>query len=102
VLALQAAGQLGLAQEPLNELTVVNGLGKQQLDRHGLLQVDVHRLHHDAHATAADHTNDPILAREHRPGLDPTTRRCTRHVGVHAATWSDRTPDYRDPTSCRP
>ena len=95
VLAGQAARELGLAQEPLDDLAAVDQPGLQQLDRDRVLELDMRRLHHDAHAAAADHAVDPVATREHGAGLDAGARCHPRRRGARAVTRAEHTARRR-------
>jgi hypothetical protein len=69
VLAPQPDRRLCLPQEPLDDLLVSEHLWKQQLDRHRLMKLEVHRLHDNADATLAEHAVDAVPSRDHHADL---------------------------------
>ena len=68
------------AQEPLHDLRVVEHLGQQELHRDRLVELQVHGLHDDAHATLTQDPIDAVLPSENRPDVN------------HAATLAWRLP----------
>src|SRR5262249_24468241 len=72
VLAPQPDRSLRFAQEPLHDLRATQHLGQQELHRHRLTEVEVSRLHHDAHAALADDPFDAISPCEDGAELDTT------------------------------
>ena len=57
-LALKARGYAGHIRD----------LAAEQLQRHGLLQIEMQRLVHDAHSPFGDHAIEPIALVDHVPG----------------------------------
>ncbi len=64
VLAPDADGRLGLPEEPLHYLFVLEHLGQQELDGHPLVELQVPRSHHGPHAAEANDALDPVLAED--------------------------------------
>ena len=67
VLALDARGGLRLANEALDDVVALHGVGQEHLQRDHLVERDVARREHDAHAALADHLLDAVLASDHVP-----------------------------------
>ncbi len=95
VLVADPRGGLGLVQEALDELAATRVLVVEDLERDDLLEHDVAREVHRAHATLADASLDPVALgqdsadqRVRRPadggklaghlGANPSTIRCAR------------------------
>ena len=64
MLALDAHRRLGLAQEARDDLLVLRVLGLEELERHPLAQVHVHRGDDDPHRPLAEDLLHAVLARE--------------------------------------
>ena len=64
VFALESNGRLRLPQEALHDLLISEHLRQQKLHRHGLMKLEVHGLHDDAHTALAEHPLDAVSARE--------------------------------------
>jgi hypothetical protein len=62
----QPPGRLGLAPEALDELGVAQEPRRDHLQGDGAAGAEVGRLVDDAHAAAAEHADEPVLAVERR------------------------------------
>ena len=86
VRVVEAGCELGLAQEPLAESSVVGELGREQLERRASLEADLLGQVDDAHPAPADQPLDPVARKGAAdplvlPGLaahDLTIRLCFR------------------------
>ncbi len=99
VLALDAHGVLGLAQEAGRVLGVLGELREEELEGHPLVQRDVLRLDDDAHASLADDALDAVLPREDLAGDGgacgrglirhgfPSLKKASRHVPRGGRHW---------------
>ena len=64
VLAADADGGLGLPQEPLHHLLVLEHGREEELDGDPLIELEVPRRDHGAHPPEADDALDPVLAED--------------------------------------
>jgi hypothetical protein len=96
VLALDAHGGAGLAQEARARLGVLRELGQQKLHGDAIVERHVPGLDHAPHAALPQHTLDPILPREDAARLhlvdrllllahDRFIRSTARKVATHGA-----------------
>src|SRR4029079_10691492 len=59
-------------------------LREQELHRHRLMKLQVHRLHHDAHATLAEHAIDAVPARQYSPDVHAAVVHHRRRASLQA------------------
>ena len=74
VRVLEGRRQARLGPEARGRVLVLHPLGRDQLQRHGAIEIDVHRLVDDAHPAAVEQPVDPV-AGEHRAVLEARERR---------------------------
>ena len=86
VLALDARGRASLAEEATDRLRARRGVrAAHELERHALLELQVRRDDHPAHAAFAEQPVNPVLAGEDRPRRERHRRgrRGDRAGGAH-------------------
>ena len=107
VRVLEGGRQARLGPEARRRVVVLHPLGRDQLQRHGPIQIDVHRLVDDAHAPAIEQSVDPVAgedgavleAWQRRPCLVPLVR----HDASSQPMSSSVAPDApRRPPRCQP
>ena len=81
VLALDLHRCTRFPHEARRRLGAFDGMGKQELHRHALVELEVRRLHDDAHAARTEHALDPVLTREDVACCDGRFRRSIGHLG---------------------
>ena len=74
VLTLDLGGDAGFPHEAGRGLGVLRVLGEEELQRDALVEGDVPRLDHEAHAALADDALDAVLPGEDRPRHDGCIR----------------------------
>ena len=68
VLAADPRGRAGLAREALHEIGIAKRLRQQPLDGHALVELQMFRSHHHAHAAPAEQVLDEEFSRERLAG----------------------------------
>ena len=91
VRVVERCSELGLLQEPLAERLILRQRRRQHLQRHLSLQAQILGEIHDAHATAPEHTHDPV------PEQLSARRRTGRvHHGLATSRWTIGRPPSTD------
>ena len=84
VVALQPHRRAGLAREALDEPGLREPQREHELERDLLVELQVRRRDHDAHAAHAEDAVDPVLAGQHVPARDGNAAGRQAVGAVHA------------------